>query len=33
MTNRETHGPTVESNEQIYAFFEHLLKATATDFD
>jgi dienelactone hydrolase len=29
MTNRETHGPTPESNEQLYAFFEHFLKATA----
>lgn len=27
MTNRETHGPTAESNEQIYAFFECFLKA------
>lgn len=27
MTNRPTHGPTPESNEQIYAFFEHFLKA------
>jgi dienelactone hydrolase len=26
MTNRETHGPTPESNEQIYAFFEYVLK-------
>jgi dienelactone hydrolase len=26
MTSRETHGPTPESNEQIYAFFEHVLK-------
>ncbi len=29
MTNRETHGPTPESNEQIYAFFEHFLKPAA----
>ena len=27
MTNRETHGPTRESNEQIYAFFQHFLQA------
>ena len=26
MTNRPTHDPTPESNEQIYAFFEHFLK-------
>jgi len=26
MTNRATHGPTAESNEQLYAFFEHFLK-------
>lgn len=26
MTNRKTHSPTPESNEQIYAFFEHFLK-------
>ncbi|HNS22263.1 MAG TPA: prolyl oligopeptidase family serine peptidase [Sedimentisphaerales bacterium] len=26
MTNRETHSPTSESNEQIYAFFEYFLK-------
>lgn len=26
MTNREPHGPTAESNEQIYAFFECFLK-------
>lgn len=25
MTSRATHGPTPESNEQIYAFFEHFL--------
>ena len=25
MTNRPTHSPTVESNEQIYRFFEHFL--------
>lgn len=25
MTNRPGHGPTQESNEQIYAFFEHFL--------
>jgi len=27
MTNRKTHGPTPESNEQIYAFLEHSLSA------
>jgi dienelactone hydrolase len=27
MTNRPTHDPTPESNEVIYAFFEHFLKA------
>ncbi len=26
MTNRKTHAPTEESNEQIYLFFEHFLK-------
>jgi dienelactone hydrolase len=26
MTNRPMHGPTVESNDVIYAFFEHFLK-------
>ncbi len=26
MTNRKTHGPTEESNAQIYGFFEHFLK-------
>jgi Esterase FrsA-like len=26
MTNRQGHSPTVESNEQIYAFLEHFLK-------
>jgi|GEM_PF-752605 len=26
MTNRPAHGPTPESNAQIYAFFEHFLK-------
>jgi dienelactone hydrolase len=26
MTNRETHAPTPESNEQLCAFFEHFLK-------
>jgi dienelactone hydrolase len=26
MTNRPMHAPTVESNEQIYLFFEHFLK-------
>ncbi|MDD4515788.1 prolyl oligopeptidase family serine peptidase [Massilibacteroides sp.] len=26
MTNRETHGGTVESNEQMYLFFEYFLK-------
>lgn len=28
MTNRVGHSPTVESNEQMYAFFEHFLKET-----
>ena len=27
MTNRQTHTPTVESNEQIYRFFEYWLKS------
>ena len=27
MTNRPTHDPTVESNEVIYRFFEHVLGA------
>jgi hypothetical protein len=26
MTNRKTHTPTEESNDQIYSFFEHFLK-------
>ena len=26
MTNRKTHSPTEESNEQIYLFLEHFLK-------
>jgi len=26
MTNRESHSPTLESNDQIYAFFEYFLK-------
>ena len=26
MTNRKTHGPTEESNEQLYLFFEQFLK-------
>ncbi len=29
MTNRETHSPTPESNEQIYTFFEHFLRYAA----
>jgi hypothetical protein len=29
MTNRKTHDPTEESNEQLYVFFEHFLKAKA----
>jgi arylsulfatase A len=29
MTNRPGHTPTPESNEQIYAFFEHFLRATS----
>jgi hypothetical protein len=28
MTNRPAHNPTVESNEQVYRFFEHFLKPT-----
>lgn len=27
MSNRPAHSPTAESNEQIYAFFEHFLRA------
>ncbi len=27
MTNRDTHDPTPQSNEQLYAFFEHFLKS------
>jgi hypothetical protein len=27
LTSRPEHTPTPESNEQIYAFFEHFLKA------
>jgi len=27
MTNRRSHSPTPESNDQIYAFFEHFLKS------
>ena len=27
MTNRKSHSPTPESNDQIYAFFEHFLKS------
>jgi hypothetical protein len=30
MTNRSTHDPTPESNEQIYAFFEHFLRPDPT---
>jgi len=30
MTNRPTHAPTPESNKQLYAFFEHFLKASDT---
>jgi dienelactone hydrolase len=29
MTNRPTHGPTPESNDQLYAFFEHFLMPPA----
>jgi hypothetical protein len=29
MTNRKTHAPTLESNEQIYLFLEHFLKDRA----
>lgn len=31
MTNRATHAPTRESNEQIYAFFEVFLRAKPSD--
>lgn len=31
MTNRETHSPTPESNEQVYAFFEHFLRGTVCE--
>ena len=27
MTNRKTHDPTEESNERLYEFFQHFLKA------
>lgn len=27
MTNRKSHSPTPESNDQIYAFLEHFLKS------
>jgi hypothetical protein len=27
MTNRPRHGPTEESNQVLYAFFEHFLEA------
>jgi len=30
MTHRDTHDPTPQSNEQLYAFFEHFLKSAAT---
>jgi len=30
MTNRDTHDPTPQSNQQLYAFFEHFLKPAAT---
>ena len=30
MTNREGHSPTVESNEQMYLFFEHCLRPDST---
>ena len=30
MTNRPGHGPTEESNQQMYLFFEHLLKPAQT---
>jgi hypothetical protein len=29
MTMRDGHNPTAESNAQVYAFFEHFLKARA----
>jgi hypothetical protein len=28
MTNRSTHAPTPESNDQIYTFLEHVLRNT-----
>lgn len=31
MTNRKDHPPTEESNDQIYAFFEHFLKTREVD--
>ncbi len=31
MTNRKGHAPTKESNEQIYLFFEHVLKPDKAD--
>jgi hypothetical protein len=31
MTNRKGHAPTEESNEQIYLFFEHVLKPGKSD--
>jgi len=33
MTNRQTHTPTVESNEQIYRFFEYWLKSPHPERD
>lgn len=33
MTNRESHTPTAESNEQIYLFFEHFLKEQSNSRD
>jgi hypothetical protein len=30
MTNREGHSPTRQSNEELYLFFEHFLRPTAT---
>jgi len=29
MTNRKSHGPTLESNEQVYTFFEYFLKISS----
>jgi hypothetical protein len=31
MTNRQGHSPTEESNEQVYLFFEQVLKPPAKE--